>query len=72
VHPDHRRRHLGRFLYEWFEGECRARGSKEVKAITPLGNEGSLRFHQAIGWDALEVADYAGAGRPRIVFRKTL
>ncbi|RYE81574.1 MAG: GNAT family N-acetyltransferase [Myxococcales bacterium] len=72
VHPEHRRHGAGRFLYSWFESECRARGCQTVKAITTLGNEGSLRFHRAIGWDAHEVADYAGPGMPRIVFTKTL
>jgi GNAT superfamily N-acetyltransferase len=72
VHPDHRRRSIGRYLYSGFEVECRARGCKQAKAITTLGNEGSLRFHRAIGWDAHEVADYAGPGMPRIVFSKTL
>lgn len=72
VHPEHRRGGAGRFLYSWFESECRARGCQTVKAITTLGNEGSLRFHRAIGWDAHEVADYAGPGMPRIVFSKTL
>ncbi|MCS6899041.1 MAG: GNAT family N-acetyltransferase [Myxococcales bacterium] len=72
VHPDHRRRGIGRFLYSGFEAECRVRGCKAAKAITTLGNEGSLRFHRAIGWDAHEVADYAGPGMPRIVFSKEL
>jgi hypothetical protein len=43
-----------------------------VKAITTLGNEASILFHRAIGWEAYEVADYAGPGRPRIVLTKTL
>lgn len=72
VHPEHRRRGVGRFLYGWFESESRARGARSVKAITMLGNEGSLRFHRSIGWDAHEVADYAGAGMPRIVFSRAL
>ena len=72
VDPEHRRHGTGRYLYAWFESECRARGCKTVKAITTLGNEGSLRFHRSIGWDAHEVADYAGPSMPRIVFTKTL
>ena len=72
VSPDHRRNGVGRLLYGWFEAEARARGCKGVKAITTMGNEGSMRFHQAIGWDAREVPDYAGPGMPRIVFTKAL
>jgi hypothetical protein len=41
-----------------------------MKAITTLGNEGSQVFHQALGWDMVEIEDYAGPGRPRIVFSK--
>lgn len=72
VNPEHRRRSIGRFLYNEFEAECRARKCTSVKAITTLGNDVSLRFHVAIGWDAHETADYAGPGMPRIVFTKQL
>ena len=72
VHPDARRRGAGRMLYSWFEAAARDRGCPSVKAITPLGNDASLLFHRAIGWDAREVADYAGPGRPRIVLTKAL
>jgi len=41
-----------------------------MKAITTLGNEGSQIFHQVLGWDMGEVENYAGPGRPRIVFSK--
>ena len=70
IHPDHRRRGVGRLLYEAFEKDCRAAGVSRMKAITTLGNEGSQVFHQALGWDMVEIEDYAGPGRPRIVFTK--
>jgi len=70
IHPDHRRRGVGRLLYEAFEKDCRAAGVSRMKAITTLGNEGSQVFHQALGWDMCEIEDYAGPGRPRIVFTK--
>ncbi|MCU0657783.1 MAG: GNAT family N-acetyltransferase [Polyangiaceae bacterium] len=72
VDPAHRRRSIGRFLYSGFEAECRALGCTTAKAITTLGNEASLQFHRSIGWEAHEVADYAGPGMPRIVFTKAL
>ena len=72
VNPDFRRKGVGRFLYTWFEGEARSRGCDAVKATTTLGNEGQLLFHQALGYDAHEIADYAGPGRARIVFTKKL
>jgi GNAT superfamily N-acetyltransferase len=70
IHPDHRRRGVGRLLYEAFEDDCRKAGVSRMKAITSLGNEGSQIFHQALGWDMVEIEDYAGPGRPRIVFTK--
>jgi len=70
IHPDHRRRGVGRLLYEAFENDCRKAGVSRMKAITTLGNEGSQVFHQVLGWDMVEIEDYAGPGRPRIVFTK--
>jgi GNAT superfamily N-acetyltransferase len=72
VHPAHRRHGVGKFIYAWFEQACRDRGVERVKAITTLGNEGSVLFHQGIGWDFELVNDYAGPGRARIVFSKKL
>ena len=72
IHPDHRRRGVARLLYEAFEEDCRKTGVSRMKAITTLGNEGSQMFHQFMGWDMVEVEDYAGPGRPRIVFSKQL
>jgi hypothetical protein len=43
-----------------------------MKAITTPGNEGSIRFHVAVGWRVQEIDDYAGPGRRRIVFTKQL
>ena len=70
IHPDHRRRGVGRLLYETFEDDCRKAGVARMKAITSLGNEGSLLFHQVLGWDTVEIEGYAGPGRPRLVFAK--
>lgn len=72
IHPDFRRRGVGRLLYRDFVEECRRAECVRMKAITTLGNEGSLRFHLALGWNAVEVEDYAGPGRKRIVFTKDL
>lgn len=72
IHPDHRRRGVGRLLYDRFVQECRDAGCVRMKAITTPGNEGSIRFHVALGWHVLEVEDYAGPGRRRLVFTKRL
>ncbi len=72
IHPDHRRKGVGRELYTRFTEASATTGCVRMKAITTAGNEGSLRFHLAVGWQALEVDDYAGKGRRRIVFTKEL
>ena len=72
IHPEYRRRGVGRLLYDRFTEECQAAGCVRMKAITTPGNEGSIRFHVALGWNVQELDDYAGPGRRRIVFTKPL
>jgi GNAT superfamily N-acetyltransferase len=72
IHPDYRRRRVAKLLYTAFEEDCAREGCRRLKAITTLGNEGSVRFHEALGWSMAEVEDYAGPGRLRIVFTKDL
>ncbi len=72
IHPDFRRRGVARLLYATFEGDCREEGCVGLKAITTQGNEGSVRFHKALGWTVRDTDDYAGPGRARVVFEKPL
>lgn len=72
IHPDYRRRGVARMLYTAFEEDCRRADFSLLKAITTLGNEASVSFHRALGWNAAEIEDYAGPGRMRIVFTKAL
>jgi ribosomal protein S18 acetylase RimI-like enzyme len=72
IHPDHRRRGVGKDLYEHFSKRARDAGAVRVKAITTVGNDGSVRFHEALGFTAAEEPDYAGPGRSRVVFTKDL
>ena len=72
IHPDYRRRGVGKVLYQTFEEDCRAAACMRLKAITTLGNEGSIAFHKATGWSVTMVEDYAGPARPRVVFQKNL
>ncbi|MEZ4340353.1 MAG: GNAT family N-acetyltransferase [Sandaracinaceae bacterium] len=72
IHPDHRRLGVGKELYVRFTERARASGAATMKAITTVGNEGSLRFHEALGFEAREDEDYAGRGRSRVVFTKDL
>jgi len=72
IHPEHRRRGVGRLLYSHFTERCKAAECVRMKAITTLGNEGSQRFHLAVGWTVEEVENYAGRNRKRLVFTKDL
>lgn len=72
IHPDHRRHGVGKELYKQFTDRCRACGVKRLKAITTVGNESSIRFHQALGFEMREEKEYAGPRRARIVFTKEL
>ena len=72
INPEFRRRGVGALLYRAFEDDCRHQGCLALKAITTPSNEGSVRFHQAMGWAVEEVENYAGPGRTRIVFTKAL
>ena len=72
IDPEYRRRHVGRQLYARFEARCRMESVPRLKAIAAVGNEPSVRFHEALGFTAEEVADYAGPDRARMIFTKTL
>jgi GNAT superfamily N-acetyltransferase len=72
IHPEYRRRGVGRLLYDRFAEACRQAQCQRMKAITTPGHEGSIRFHVALGWRMQEIDDYAGPGRRRIVFTKAL
>ncbi|MBX3269287.1 MAG: GNAT family N-acetyltransferase [Sandaracinaceae bacterium] len=72
INPDHRRRGVGKQLYARFTERARGAGAATMKAITTVGNEGSIRFHEALGFATHEEPDYAGRGRSRVVFTKDL
>lgn len=72
IDPRHRRRGVGKELYRHFQESCKRAGLAELKAIGMVGHEGSLRFHGALGFEVREVPDYAGPGRARVVFTKSL
>jgi len=72
VRPDFQRKHLGQMLYERFFATCRARGVVQIKAITTPANEGSRKFHVALGFREREDPDYAGRGRARVIFERDL
>ena len=72
VRPDFQRRGLGRRLYEGFWATCRARGVRAVKAITHEANEGSRKFHLALGFVERVDPNYAGRGRTRVILERVL
>jgi GNAT superfamily N-acetyltransferase len=72
IDPEFRRRQVGSLLYRSFEAACRQAGCRALKAIANLGDDGSVRFHEALGWQAETREDYAGPGRSRHVFTKVL
>ena len=73
VSPEHRGGGLGRQLYERFFEDARAAGRSRVTCVTSPVNEGSVAFHEALGFTSESVAhDYDGPGEDRVLFVKTL
>jgi ribosomal protein S18 acetylase RimI-like enzyme len=73
VSPEHRGGGLGRQLYERFFEDARAAGRTRVTCVTSPVNEGSVAFHEALGFISERVAhDYDGPGEDRVLFVKTL
>jgi len=72
IDPRFRRNGVGKQLYQHFCEACKRSGLVRIKAIGMVGHEGSLKFHTAQGFEAAETPDYAGPGRARMVYTKTL
>ncbi len=72
IDPDARRKGVGRALYEEFAQRVRTLGCTKIKAITTLGNQGSVEFHRALGYAVEQDPDYAGPGRARYVFTREI
>lgn len=72
IKPESRRQGVGRLLYDTFIKQSVAAGAKRIKAIAPIGNDESARFHRALGFTVTEDPNYAGPGRGRLVFTKQL
>jgi ribosomal protein S18 acetylase RimI-like enzyme len=80
--PNHRRHGLGRRLYAAFADDVRARGVRELRAITWAGNRQSIAFHRALGfrvddgpgtqrvYGTTAYPDYEGDGEDIVVFRR--
>ena len=69
VHPDERGAGLARDLYERFFTAAREHGRSLVRCVTSPANEGSIRFHERMGFEIDHVADdYDGSGESRVLF----
>ena len=73
VTPEDRGDGLGRRLYERFFEEVRAQDRSVVRCVTSPLNQGSLAFHQALGFEVERIAeDYEGPGEDRALLVKRL
>lgn len=82
IHPGHRRRGLGRELYNQFFGTVRGLGCQTVRCITSPVNKDSIAFHRRMGFQIDHVTgehhgvpcalNYELNGEHRVLFVKTL
>ena len=73
VAPDQRGSGVGRELYERFFAVVAAAGRSLVRCVTSPVNEGSIAFHESLGFSVESVAkDYDGPGEDRVLFVKHL
>jgi ribosomal protein S18 acetylase RimI-like enzyme len=84
TNPNRRKRGLGRALYERFFADARERGARRVVAVTWPGNQVSVHFHRAMGFEPADgpgtqrlygtssYADYDAEGEDRVVFSQPL
>jgi GNAT superfamily N-acetyltransferase len=63
---------LGRRLYGAFADAAHREGALRMKAVTSVGNTGSIAFHRRLGFDAEVIEDYNGPGRAMVVFHRDL
>jgi ribosomal protein S18 acetylase RimI-like enzyme len=73
VAPEQRGSGLGRELYERFFESVHGAGRTIVRCVTSPVNQGSVAFHEALGFEVERVArDYDGPGEDRVLFVKRL
>ena len=72
VRRPYRGKGIARELWATFTEQARQAGATRLEAVTSPGNTGSIAFHTGLGMTAEEVANYAGDGRPTILFRRDL
>jgi GNAT superfamily N-acetyltransferase len=63
---------LGRRPYGAFSEAARRQGAVRLKAITSVGDKGSIGFHRSLGFEVHVAENYSGPGEPRVVFTRDL
>jgi predicted GNAT superfamily acetyltransferase len=72
VHPAHRRGGLAGALYGRFFDQARAAGRTRARCLTTPGNDTSVAFHTAMGFESVLQRDYDSPGMDRITFSRAL
>ncbi|WP_082232867.1 GNAT family N-acetyltransferase [Halobacillus massiliensis] len=82
IHPDYRKRNIGKRLYEEFYQAARKENRSIVRAVTSPVNKGSIAYHTKMGFEIVKgdkevegvsvFEDYDGPGKDRVLFRKNL
>ncbi|MBW7457324.1 GNAT family N-acetyltransferase [Paenibacillus sepulcri] len=82
VHPEYRKHHVGKQLYDEFFHAAKQNGRSIVRCITSPVNKGSIAFHTRMGFEieagnkeeaGVSVhADYDGANQDRVLLVKTI
>jgi ribosomal protein S18 acetylase RimI-like enzyme len=82
--PNHRRRGLGRAMYERFLADAGAHGATRIRAIAWAANRVAVAFHRAMGFQVVggpgsqnlygvtAFADYDYPGEDRVAFERDL
>ncbi|WP_080873858.1 GNAT family N-acetyltransferase [Oceanobacillus timonensis] len=80
VHPDYRKKNIGKTLYDNFLNKVKLADRKVIRCITSPVNKTSIAFHQKMGFvieqgdktvDGIAVkANYDGVGNDRVLFKK--
>lgn len=72
VAPDWRRKGVGGRLYREFGERMAERGRTRVRALAPMWNTASQRFHESLGFVGTESPEHVGPGQDRIVYERSI
>jgi len=82
IHPDYRKKGIGRKLYSAFFEKVEKKGCKTVHSVTSPVNKGSINFHTRMGFqidkedynvDGIPInTNYEGHGQDRVLFTRKI